>query len=133
MDIQVLYHTKTGHSRKIAQAVAQAVGVQARDIAQWQEETGCDVLFLVGGIYGGIFTPTEAALAAGAAVGVWAMSTALIGAAYLAGLSCGVYRSTAELSRQWQAERVFAPTMSRDRAGALMDDWERAVRQATIG
>jgi flavodoxin len=53
MDIQVLYHTKTGHSRKIAQAVAQAVGVQARDIAQWQEETGCDVLFLVGGIYGG--------------------------------------------------------------------------------
>jgi len=61
------------------------------------------------------------------------IETTALGAAYLAGLSCGVYRSTAELSRQWQAERVFVPTMSRDRAGALMDDWERAVRQATAG
>ncbi|RPH59293.1 MAG: glycerol kinase, partial [Burkholderiales bacterium] len=58
------------------------------------------------------------------------IETTALGAAYLAGLSCGVYRGTAELARQWQAERTFVPAMSRDRARALMSTWERAVRQA---
>ena len=58
------------------------------------------------------------------------IETTALGAACLAGLSCGVYRGTAELARHWQAERTFVPTMSRDRAQALMNGWERAVRQA---
>jgi len=61
------------------------------------------------------------------------IETTALGAAYLAGLSCGVYRSTDELARQWQVERTFVPTMSRDRAQALMQGWERAVRQAVVG
>jgi len=58
------------------------------------------------------------------------VETTALGAAYLAGLSCGVYRSTDDLARQWQVERRFEPMMSRDRAKALMSAWERAVRQA---
>ncbi len=57
--------------------------------------------------------------------------TTALGAAYLAGLACGVYRGTGELAGLWRAERRFMPTMDRERARALMDDWERAVRQAT--
>jgi glycerol kinase len=58
------------------------------------------------------------------------IETTALGAAYLAGLSCGLYRNLDELAGQWQVERTFLPTMSRDDAGALMQDWERAVRQA---
>ncbi|MDM4768211.1 glycerol kinase GlpK [Pelomonas sp. SE-A7] len=57
------------------------------------------------------------------------IETTALGAAYLAGLGGGVYGSLAELAGQWQAERVFEPTMSRDRAAELMARWERAVRQ----
>jgi len=57
--------------------------------------------------------------------------TTALGAAYLAGLSCGLYRDVDELAAQWQVERRFLPTMSREQAGALMADWEHAVRQAT--
>jgi glycerol kinase len=57
--------------------------------------------------------------------------TTALGAAYLAGLQAGVYAGLDELSAQWQAERVFHPTMSRDEAAARMAGWERAVRQAT--
>ena len=57
--------------------------------------------------------------------------TTALGAAYLAGLSCGVYRSCDELSSLWRAERRFLPTLERGRAGALMEQWEHAVRQAT--
>ena len=59
------------------------------------------------------------------------IETTALGAAYLAGLSCGVYSNLGELSAQWRVERSFHPTMSRERAGELMQDWERAVRQAT--
>jgi glycerol kinase len=58
------------------------------------------------------------------------IETTALGAAYLAGLAMGVWRSLDELASQWQAERTFHPTMPRERAQALMADWERAVRQA---
>ncbi|MCD6682257.1 MAG: glycerol kinase GlpK [Burkholderiaceae bacterium] len=57
--------------------------------------------------------------------------TTALGAAYLAGLATGVWRDTGELARHWRVERTFSPTMSRDRAASLMNDWEHAVRQAT--
>jgi glycerol kinase len=58
------------------------------------------------------------------------IETTALGAAYLAGLTCGLYRNLDELAAQWQVERRFLPTMSRGDAGALMENWERAVRQA---
>jgi glycerol kinase len=57
--------------------------------------------------------------------------TTALGAAYLAGLSSGVYRDCEELSAMWRAERRFMPTLDRGRAGELMAQWEHAVRQAT--
>jgi glycerol kinase len=58
--------------------------------------------------------------------------TTALGAAYLAGLSCGVFSGSEELEKLWKAERRFTPTLSRERAGELMQEWERAVRQATL-
>ena len=58
------------------------------------------------------------------------IETTALGAAYLAGLSCGLYRSLDELAAQWRVARTFHPTMSRQRAAELMANWERAVRQA---
>ena len=59
------------------------------------------------------------------------IETTALGAAYLAGLSSGLYAGLDELSAQWRAERVFHPTMTRERAGELMVRWEHAVRQTT--
>jgi glycerol kinase len=58
--------------------------------------------------------------------------TTALGAAYLAGLSCGLYAGTADLSAMWRAERSFLPSMSRDQAGSLMAKWEHAVRQTVL-
>ena len=58
--------------------------------------------------------------------------TTALGAASLAGLSCGVFSNAEELEKLWKAERRFTPTLSRERAGELMQNWERAVRQATL-
>jgi glycerol kinase len=58
------------------------------------------------------------------------IETTALGAAYLAGLSVGVYKNQDELSAHWQVQRRFEPAMSRERAAELMAGWERAVRQA---
>ncbi|MFI5444081.1 glycerol kinase GlpK [Polaromonas sp. UC242_47] len=55
--------------------------------------------------------------------------TTALGAAYLAGLSSGVYKNTAELSSLWRSERRFLPTLDTSRAAELMARWEHAVRQ----
>jgi glycerol kinase len=52
-----------------------------------------------------------------------------LGAAYLAGLGCGLYEGLEELSAQWRVERRFEPRMPRDRVAELMAQWEHAVRQ----
>ena len=56
--------------------------------------------------------------------------TTALGAAYLAGLATGVWRTTAEITAQWQRARAFAPRMSRDEAGARLAGWRRAVERA---
>ncbi len=58
------------------------------------------------------------------------IETTALGAAYLAGLACGVWSGTDELAAQWQVERTFYPTMSRARATELMQRWQHAVAQA---
>ena len=55
--------------------------------------------------------------------------TTALGAAYLAGLSTGLYADENELGSLWRADRTFVPTMARSRADDSMARWERAVRQ----
>ena len=59
------------------------------------------------------------------------IETTALGAAYLAGLSTGIFQSTEALSALWKAERRFMPTLDKDRADALMARWAHAVRQTT--
>ncbi|MBS0390524.1 MAG: glycerol kinase GlpK [Proteobacteria bacterium] len=60
------------------------------------------------------------------------VETTALGAAYLAGLSSGVYASQEELAQLWRAERRFVPTLPREQALALMARWEHAVAQAVL-
>ncbi len=58
--------------------------------------------------------------------------TTALGAAYLAGLTTGVFKSTDELSAMWRSERRFLPTLDTPRAKELMARWEHAVRQTVL-
>ena len=60
------------------------------------------------------------------------VETTALGAAYLAGLSAGVYQSTDELTELWVAERRFMPTLPPSRAQELMAHWEHAVAKASL-
>ena len=57
------------------------------------------------------------------------IETTALGAAYLAGLQCGMFSDLNALEKHWKIERVFDAQISRDEAQHRMTQWERAVRQ----
>jgi glycerol kinase len=58
------------------------------------------------------------------------IETTALGAAYLAGLAVGYWRSDDDLRGNWQVDRRFEPSMSRDAAQALRATWDKAVARA---
>jgi glycerol kinase len=58
--------------------------------------------------------------------------TTALGAAYLAGLSTGVYPNIEALSDLWQVERRFEPNLAPKHAQERMARWEHAVRQTLL-
>ena len=53
----VIYYTKLGHSKKIAQAIAQELRVKAQDVCNNPKLDQIDRLYIVSGIYGGVSAP----------------------------------------------------------------------------
>jgi glycerol kinase len=52
------------------------------------------------------------------------------GAAYLAGLGVGFWKSKEEVEQHWKLDRVFEPTMSKDQRESLYDGWQKAVQRS---
>lgn len=63
MSVQVVYFSKTKHSHRLAQAVAEALGVPAVDVRDWQSAPGTQALLLVSGVYAGRSAPEVLAFA----------------------------------------------------------------------
>jgi len=58
--------------------------------------------------------------------------TTALGAAYLAGLATGFWRSREEIAEQWAIDRRFEPQMPAQQREALYAGWQQAV-EATMG
>lgn len=55
------------------------------------------------------------------------IETTALGAAYLAGLQHGIFRSTDEIASHWREARRFGPDMDPDRRDALVAGWDDAI------
>jgi glycerol kinase len=58
------------------------------------------------------------------------VETTALGAAFLAGLGAGVWRSREEIARVWHEERRFEPSGDRRVANALIARWNQAIVKA---
>ena len=56
--------------------------------------------------------------------------TTALGAAYLAGLAVHYWKDTAEIAKQWQADRRFIPAMKPARRQQLLSGWKKALSRA---
>ena len=58
------------------------------------------------------------------------LETTALGAAYLAGLAVGFWKSQADIERQWQVDRKFEPAMKAPARKAIAEGWEKALSRA---
>ncbi|WP_321528151.1 glycerol kinase GlpK [Sedimenticola selenatireducens] len=55
--------------------------------------------------------------------------TTALGAAYLAGLQCGLFDSFQDLEQNWQLDTEFSPALRADTREALLEGWHQAIRR----
>jgi len=58
------------------------------------------------------------------------LETTALGAGYLAGLAVGYWKDAADVAANWRVDRVFEPTIRRERIADLAAGWQKAVARA---
>ncbi|TMG39170.1 MAG: glycerol kinase, partial [Chloroflexi bacterium] len=130
----LLIGIERGTSRAhVARATLEAVAYQTRDLVEAMREAGqrIDVLRADGGGTVNTFLMQFQADVLGLPVEVAAVrETTALGAAYLAGLGVGLWRSRDELRSRRAVAARYEPRMSVDEREHLYRDWQRAVERA---
>ena len=58
--------------------------------------------------------------------------TTALGAAYMAGLKIGVYKSLKDVSKNWKVDKKFYPKISKVNRGKLLKGWKQAITKTLI-
>ena len=118
----------------IARAVLEATAFQTREVVEsMQADAGIPLgqLRTDGGMVGNDLLMQFQADILGHEVLRPAMGeTTALGAAYAAGLSCGLYSSAAELAAQWSVDRIWQPRMESEERERLFRQWKKAVTRS---
>lgn len=124
--------TRGSGIREIVRATLESVGYQTHDLFRAMAEDGVvpSQLRVDGGMVGNSWLCQFLADILDLPVQrpVQTETTAL-GAAYLAGLQCGLYDSFEELERNWQLETQFSPALEPQTRRALLTGWRQAIQR----
>lgn len=118
--------------KEIVTAGLQSVCYQTKDLQKAMEKDGIRPITLRvdGGMVANNWVLQFLADILGARVDRPALvETTALGAAYLAGLQAGVYKSLEDLSSMWRCDRSFEATMTKAQRDKLYDGWLKAIRK----
>ena len=58
--------------------------------------------------------------------------TTALGAAYMAGLKIGVYKSLKDVSKNWKIDKKFYPKTNKVNRNKLLKGWKQAITKTLI-
>jgi glycerol kinase len=126
--------TRTTSRAHLARAALEAIAFQSAELlAAMQKDAGRPVteLRVDGGAAGNdLLMQFQADILGTVLVRPVVTETTALGAAGLAGLGSGFWRSTADFAARWREERRFEPRMAPARAAQLRGTWARAVERS---
>jgi glycerol kinase len=118
----------------LARATLEAIAYQTADLlAAMQADSGIELKELRvdgGATRNNLLMQFQADILGVPVVRPRVLESTALGAAALAGLGVGWWRSASELDAQWNAERVFEPAMDPQRRAHLRAGWTRALERA---
>jgi glycerol kinase len=126
--------TRGSTAAHIARAALEAIAFQSADlIGAMQQDSGIALSELRvdgGASANNLLMQFQADLLGVPVVRPKILETTALGAAYLAGLATGFWKSTEEIARQWAVDRTFEPAMNADRVATITASWRRAVERS---
>ncbi len=123
--------TTAGH---IARATLEAIAYQTRDVLEaMRADTGLAIQVMRvdgGAAVNDLLMQFQADILGVPVQRPRVTETTALGAAYLAGLAVGFWKSPDEIAAQWSLDREYTPQMSADQRESLYARWQRAVERA---
>jgi len=123
--------TSAGH---VARAALESIAYQVSDLADaMQKDSGVALSELRvdgGATVNDLLLQLQADLLGVPVLRPAVTETTALGAAYLAGLATGFWKSSEEVSGQWRVERRFEPGMPEDQVAELKGRWRQALERA---
>jgi glycerol kinase len=118
----------------LVRAALESIAYQTRDVLEaMQRDTGLQVAELRvdgGAAANNLLLQFQADILGIPLVRTMGVETTARGAAYLAGLAVGTWKSQAEIATQWRGDTRFFPTMTAERRDQLYAGWRRAVERS---
>jgi glycerol kinase len=126
--------TRGSTAAHIARAAVESMAYQTRDLIEaMQRDAGVPLVELKvdgGASLNNALLQFQADLLATPVVRPVVAETTALGAAYLAGLAVGYWRSQADVAANWALDRRFEPAMPEEERAARYRRWCRAVERA---
>ena len=122
---------KAGH---IARAALESIAFQVNDVmGAMEKDAGIRIAELKvdgGAVVNDLLMQFQADLIGIPVIRPENIETTALGAAYLAGLATGYWKSVAEIGEQWAMDRTFSSHIAGEKRLALKKQWEKAVSRS---
>jgi glycerol kinase len=116
----------------IARAALESIALQSADLLQAMEQDAGTPLYQLrvdgGACSNDLLMQYQSDVLGVPVLRPRVIETTALGAAYLAGLACGIWAGIDEIEAQWQLEKEFTPSYSADQRADVVGRWRRAVR-----
>ncbi|KLT68419.1 MULTISPECIES: glycerol kinase GlpK [Flavobacterium] len=131
----ILGITRGTTSAHIARATLEGIAYQVYDLAKSMEadsgNAGTELRVDGGAVVNNLMMQFQSDLFGFKVIRPKTLETTALGAAYLAGLAVGYWKSVDELQKQWSVDRVFSPEMPKTEVDQLVHNWNKAVGRTT--
>ncbi len=123
--------TRAADKRHICRAALESIAYRSRDVIDvMAEESGIPLHYIKvdgGASRSNILMQFQSDINNCEVIRPESIETTALGAAYLAGLAVGFWKSIDEISTIWKKDKTFKPSMSEDKRAILYDGWKKAV------
>ncbi|MVX63570.1 glycerol kinase GlpK [Clostridium chromiireducens] len=126
--------TRGANRNHIIRAALESIAYQSKDLIDaMQEDAGCKLTRLKvdgGASRNNLLMQFQADITGAEVVRPIITETTALGAAYLAGLAVGFWKSKEEIAEKWAVSQAYTPNLSEDKKEKLYRGWKKAVKRA---
>lgn len=126
--------TRGANRNHIIRAALESIAYQSRDLIDaMAEDSGCKLSSIRvdgGASRNGLLMQFQADITGAEVVRPIITETTALGAAYLAGLAVGFWKSKEEIAKKWAVSQKYEPSLDEDTKEKLYKGWKKAVERA---